>query len=455
MSDRTEADREAARRERERRRADRAGRGAPALEADTSVEQPGDETAEERDFYRDDHEPALDDHEFLDDDHHHDEPAVGTRFVSRLHRHQAADRTPGQPRRAPRPVKRKRSWRGRILAVLAITLAGAVIWFLVALFQPFHGSGHGSVTVTIPTRASAGQIGDLLARDGVIPSSFFFQARAALGGDRGDLRSGTFHLKLDMSYGDVLKVLTTPPKPAKVSNLTVTEGRTRRQLDALLRAQHVKGSYFAETHHSKLLDPRAYGAPHNINSLEGFLFPSTYQLRDPITIPALVADQLKTFKQRWRSVNLSYARRHHLTPYGVLTIASMVEAEAQTKHDRPLVAAVIYNRLAKGMPLQIDATTRYLTGNYTQPLTVSELHSRSRYNTRIHTGLPPTPIGNPGMASIQAAAHPATKNYLYFVVKPCGNGEQVFTASYSQFLKLQAQYQSARSARGGRSPSHC
>jgi UPF0755 protein len=143
-----------------------------------------------------------------------------------------------------------------------------------------------------------------------------------------------------------------------------------------------------------------------------------------------------------------------MTAYDVLIIASMVEAESQTAHDRPLIASVIYNRLRDGMPLQIDATTRYATGNYTQPLTVAQLNSPSAYNTRVHKGLPPTPIGNPGMASIEAAAHPAQTNYLYFVVKPCGNGEQVFTGSYQQFLKFANQYQAAR-ARSGRSPAHC
>ena len=107
------------------------------------------------------------------------------------------------------------------------------------------------------------------------------------------------------------------------------------------------------------------------------------------------------------------------------------------------------------MPLQIDATTRYATGNYSHPLTVSELTSSSPYNTRIHKGLPPTPIGNPGMAAIQAAAHPARTNYLYFVVKPCGNGSSAFASNFQQFEKLVAQYQTARARRGGRSPTHC
>ncbi len=341
------------------------------------------------------------------------------------------------------------------MSLLALLLAAGLIWFLVELLQPFHGSGQGTVTVTIPTHSTVSQIGDLLERDGVIASSFFFGARATLAGDRGDLRSGTYQLKLDMPYSAVLTALTTPPPAAKVSTLTIIEGRTRRQIDALLRSQGVRGSYLAATRHSRLLNPRSFGAPRATPTLEGFLFPSTYQLRDPIRNGALIADQLQTFRKQFASVNLSYARRKHLTPYDVLIVASMVEAEAATAHDRPLIASVIYNRLADGMPLQIDATTRYATNNYTRPLTVSELDSPSPYNTRIHTGLPPTPIDNPGLASIQAAAHPASTNDLYFVVKPCGNGEQVFTSSYSQFLKDAQQYQAARSARGGRSPAHC
>jgi cell division protein YceG involved in septum cleavage len=116
---------------------------------------------------------------------------------------------------------------------------------------------------------------------------------------------------------------------------------------------------------------------------------------------------------------------------------------------------VIYNRLHDHMLLGIDATTRYATGNYTKPLTLSELASTSPYNTRVHRGLPLGPIDSPGLAAINAAAHPAATNYLYFVAKPCGNGASVFTASYAQFQQLAAGYQAARARRGGHSPTHC
>jgi UPF0755 protein len=425
VPERSREEREAARLERERRRAERSD---------------GFES-----------EPFLDEDEpFLDEEF--EVPAE----IERVPRAPVRDldRPPPPPPKSPRRP-REHSRAGRIVSVLALLLAAALLWFLYELFQPFHGSGHGSVTVTIPVHQSSSQVGDLLERDGVVSSSFFFELRATLADERGKLRPGTYHLKLDMSYGDVLKILTKAPGAAPVTELTVTEGRTRRQISALLRTEGIPGHYFADTHHSPLLDPHAYGAPRNVGSLEGFLFPWTYQLREPINVTSLIADQLTTFKQRFASVNLGYARSQHLTPYDVLIIASMVEAETQTARDRPLVASVIYNRLRAGMPLQIDATTRYATGNYSSPLTASQLNSGSPYNTRIHKGLPPTPIGNPGLAAIQAAAHPARTNYLYFVVKPCGNGEQVFAATYAQFQAYAQQYQAARNRRGGKSPVHC
>ena len=324
-------------------------------------------------------------------------------------------------------------------SLIALVLAGALIWFLVALFQPFGSSPHGEVTVVVPAKASSSQIGDLLARDGVIPSSFFFEIRATLAGKRSSLRAGVYHLKKGMSYGDVLTKLTAAPPAAKVSSLTIAEGRRRAQISALLNEQHINGSYLADTRSTKRLNMHAYGLRHAPPNLEGFLFPDTYQLIDPIKISALVTDQLKTFQQQFGKLDLRHAERKHLTPYDVLKIASLIEAETPTAHDRPLVASVIYNRLADGMLLGLDSTTQYATGNFTKPLTVSQLHSSSPYNTRTHPGLPPTPIDNPGLASMQAAAHPAQTHYLYFFATPC-RPNSIFASNYQQFLALGQKY---------------
>ena len=128
----------------------------------------------------------------------------------------------------------------------------------------------------------------------------------------------------------------------------------------------------------------------------------------------------------------------------MLTIASMIEREASVPRERRLVSAVIYNRLQKGMPLGIDATTRYHTNNWQRPIRVSELEDPNPYNTRLNTGLPPTPIGNPGLASLKAAANPANENYLFYVRKPGKSGEHAFSSTDAQFQKDLERYQRSR-----------
>ena len=175
-------------------------------------------------------------------------------------------------------------------------------------------------------------------------------------------------------------------------------------------------------------------------SIEGFLFPATYEFSQHTSSAELVRDQLGHFRRQWARVDLRHARSKNLTPYDVLIIASMVEKETVAPEERRLVAAVIYNRLRAGMPLGIDATIRYgrnVPG--TEPLKQSDLESDDPYNTRNRLGLPPTPIANPGLASIRAAARPADTDHLFFVRKPDGV-HHLFTASEAEFLRKKCEY---------------
>jgi uncharacterized YceG family protein len=185
------------------------------------------------------------------------------------------------------------------------------------------------------------------------------------------------------------------------------------------------------------------------------MFPATYTLVDGSPVEDLVSKQLEAFGDNFKGVDLRYAKRKNLTRYDVLIIASMIEREIQVDKERPLAAAVIYNRLSRGEPLGIDATIRYERRNWDRPLKVSELEEDTPYNTRIHTGLPPTPIGNPGRASLEAAAKPAREDYLFYVVKPCGEGEHAFSTTSEQFERDVARYNAAREERGGKSPASC
>jgi UPF0755 protein len=181
--------------------------------------------------------------------------------------------------------------------------------------------------------------------------------------------------------------------------------------------------------------PKPFLADWRRGSMEGFLFPALYEFSQYTMGRELVADQLTAFQKAFARVNLAYARSKNLTPYDVLKIASMIEKETVAPSERKLVSAVIYNRLRAGMPLGIDATIRYgLRIPGTKSLTKAALASDSPYNSRRFPGLPPTPIANPGLASIKAAAHPAAVDYLYYVRIP-GTKRHFFTASESVFLR--------------------
>ncbi|HEU5143121.1 MAG TPA: endolytic transglycosylase MltG [Solirubrobacterales bacterium] len=245
-----------------------------------------------------------------------------------------------------------------------------------------------------------------------------------------------------------------PPAPLPTITLTIPEGLSRAQTAEVAAEADLRGDYIEASVRSPVLDPARYGGT-GAKDLEGFLFPDTFELRRRAPVTDLVQLQLEDFKRRIAGVDMSYARSKNLTTYDVLIIASMVEEEAQLESERPLVAAVIYNRLSDGMPLGIDATIRFATGNYTEPLSESELATDSPYNTRLNTGLPPGPIGNPGLASIEAAARPAQVDYLFYVVKPGTCGEHSFSSSEEEFFADEARYNEAREAAGGESPDSC
>jgi uncharacterized YceG family protein len=337
--------------------------------------------------------------------------------------------------------------------IFAVIAALFFLWFLNSLFQPFHGDGSGQVQVTVPKGSSVSEVGDLLADKDVIANSTLFQVRVTLAGKRSEIYSGRFTLAHDMSYGAAIDALSQPPVKRTLS-VTIPEGYTRSQAAQLVEEAGVPGDYTKATIKSKYLDPAEYGGK-GARDLEGFLFPDTFELKPNAPVADLVELQLKDFKRRIKGVDMKYAKSKNLTVFDVVTIASMVEDEAGVDSQRGLVASVIYNRLREGMPLGIDATIRFATGNYTQPLTESELAIDSPYNSRTNTGLPPGPISNPGLASIEAAAHPPKTGYLFYVTTPGACGKLTFAKTEAEFEAAVDKYNSAREAAGGNSPDSC
>jgi uncharacterized YceG family protein len=366
-----------------------------------------------------------------------------------------------RPARAPKPrgVPRRRRIGARLFAVLLLALIVAAGWFAFRLFQPFTGGGDAAhpVRVTIPQGSSASEIGDLLAKRGVIDSSFFFGLRARIAGRRGELKAGTFTLRRDMSYVAALDALTKNPAPPPVLRVTIPEGQSIGEAAPAVRGAGVQGSYIAAAGRDPrtLASLKSLGVPKGTRTLEGFLFPATYELKRGSTASKLVDEQVAAFSRNFGALDVRAARRRNLTAYDVLIIASMIEREAQVPADRRLISAVIYNRLKQHIPLGIDATLRYRLGNWSRPLRQSELQTDSAFNTRRRQGLPPTPIGSPGLASLKAALAPAKVPYIFYVVKPCGNGAHAFSSTDAQFQKDVAAYNRKRDQLGGKDPSHC
>ncbi len=247
---------------------------------------------------------------------------------------------------------------------------------------------------------------------------------------------------------------SSKPKPTvaagpKILHIVFPEGFTRAEMAARIDAvrkiaeqkRHVtpritSSGYLAATASSKL--PALYAGDARRRSLEGFLFPAEYAFFSNEPARHFVTRQTAAFKLAFRHVDMSYARSKNLTRYDVVIIASMIEREVVVPSERRLVAAVIYNRLHDHVPIGIDAALRYgLDIPPTQSITKADLASSSPYNVRRFTGLPPTPIGNPGLASLQAAAHPAPVPYLYYARKK-DKRHHFFTASYAAFQQFLA-----------------
>ena len=290
-------------------------------------------------------------------------------------------------------------------------------------------SPHGpKITVVIPTGDDASAIADVLAERGIIADAGRFSSYVKANSEGSAFKAGTYEFRAGTGYAAIVAALDRGPATS-YARLVIPEGFRLTEIEALLPHLGMSRSRYAAAVRAAA-PPSGFG--HHTN-MEGFMFPATYQVRPHEAPKLLVSQQLAAFRAAFAQVNMSYARSKNLTPYDVLTIASMIEREARVPGDRAKVAAVIYNRLHRGMDLGIDATILYHLGSWSATIHQSDLSDPEPYNTRVHKGLPPTPICNPGLASLQAAAHPDHVNYLYYVAIP-GKKAQYFTSSYQDFV---------------------
>jgi UPF0755 protein len=297
------------------------------------------------------------------------------------------------------------------------------------------------VSIVIPRGADADHVGEILEKAGVVDSGFGFLLATRIEGGFEDIQAGRYELFRGLTARDALAALTER-RPLAQAFVTVTfpEGSWLEDFATRLDENtHLSGKRFMRLVTKGGVDSPLL--PTGIDTLEGLLFPSTYQVvrkDDEADLARRLVDQAGEemtkldFEAKAESLGVS--------PYEAVIVASMIEAEAKAPGDRDKIARVIYNRLEEGIRLGIDATVLYALGEHKQVLTKSDLAVDSPYNTRKVAGLPPTPIGAPGARSLEAAVNPAEGGWLYYVVSDCA-GHHAFSESYDEFLQDKASYE--------------
>lgn len=337
---------------------------------------------------------------------------------------------------------RRQSSRGRrvlmVLGGVALVLVlavGATGMWVSRQIAPSGGPGE-VVEIEVPQGATSDDIGKLLADEGIITSDFIWGWYLRINGG-GPFQAGRYELARNSAMGDVVEILSAGPKAPEERTFTVPEGLTVPEVVARL-ADPERGLGLDAAVLQQILDSgqvRSAYQPPDQSSNEGILFPETYRVGPD-------ADELSVLQQMVGQLDATMAElavesaqeRFNLTPYEILVVASLIEEETRVDAERPQVARVIYNRLRDGIPLGIDATSRYEAEIAGRSRDQIDFESDSPYNTRKVAGLPPTPIASPGRASIAAALEPADGDWIYYVLQD-SDGNHLFTASYSEFLE--------------------
>ncbi len=326
-------------------------------------------------------------------------------------------------------VRRGRSFWIKIGVLAAIILIPLIVSLWV--FQQLNPSGSTGkkISVGMPAGASDDQIVRVLTRDGVVTSPTIFGWYAKLRG-MGAVPAGKYEFKDRQAMAEVVATLRKGPRLGG-SKLTLPEGLTLQETASHVAkgVPDIDAANFAQVARSGAV--RSKFEPPEVSNLEGYLYPDTYQIAGNANAEDIIRKLVTEFDTTAGPLGID--KVPNFTPYQLVTIASLIESEARVPQDRPKIARVIFNRLAKNMRLQVDAAFLY-----TKPpgsvVSGEDLKVDGPYNTYTRPGLPPTPISNPGRASLEAAIHPADGPWLYYV-KADANGTHAFTDSYDEFVR--------------------
>ncbi len=343
------------------------------------------------------------------------------------------------------PPHRRGTFAVLLALVLVVLLAGAGfvgVRAVIARFgggpEDYPGPGTGEVRIEVGTGHSATAIGRTLHEQDVVASVDAFTVAAEADERSVGIQPGFYRLRQQMSAVDALAVLIDPAHRI-ATRITVPEGmRAEKVLDLLADQTGIAGADFK----AALGDPAGLGLPaYAQGKVEGFLFPATYDIAPDLDAAGVLRLLIRRYDQAAAKVGLEGGP---LTAYELVTVASLLEGEAKLDEDFGRVSRVIHNRLAVGMPLQLDSTISYALGENREFISLEDTRIDSPYNTYQRVGLPPGPINSPGERALELAKNPPPGDWLYFVTVNLETGETKFTSSSEEFLELKNQLQAGR-----------
>ncbi|HEX6989177.1 MAG TPA: endolytic transglycosylase MltG [Bacillota bacterium] len=339
-----------------------------------------------------------------------------------------------------------------LLAFLALLLLGSgcaawAWWSFQRLLEPAQPDGTEPLVITLAEGTGAAQIARQLEERGLIQSALAFRVYVRREGLAHRLRAGEYELSPAMSVPEIVTRLVRGQ--VVTYRVTIPEGRTVEQIIATV----AQSTFFDAGALRRAVDAAAADWPYLPEGvelrepLEGYLFPDTYVFTRTTTAEHLIAGMLEGFRRALGEDGARRAEALGMTVHEIVTLASIIEREAQVPEERPLISAVYHNRMRRGMKLDADPTVLYALGRTDGRLLYEDLKVDSPYNTYRFVGLPPGPIAAPGAAALEAALYPADVDYLYFVAKGDGSGEHVFARTYEEHLRNVRQFRSQQASR--------
>jgi UPF0755 protein len=332
-----------------------------------------------------------------------------------------------------RVLRKRRSKTGP--AVLGVLLVLGVLGAIFVIYSAATGDEPGgSARVQVVKGDTLSDVAVKLEEAGVIESAFVFELQARYEGYGTEIKTGRYTFQPGQDSGEILQKLTVG-QAAPTITVTIPEGLTIEQTagtvaaDSSVPAPEFEDAARRTDHGYSFLDNP------DVKTTEGYLFPARYEFEKGVTARQVVDRLLEQYLLETQDLDFAEAKeRLDLTENQVVTVASLIEKEAASPEEKPLIASVIYNRMREDTPLQIDATIQYALKRPKANLSLADLKVDSPYNTYENKGLPPGPICSPGRESLLAALNSAKTNYLYYVLEADGE-KHFFTKSYDDFLR--------------------